>query len=108
MSLMVNGWNACAPAGAAAASRSAASTAATQWRISNRSRANQVVVEGQNHYCQQQREADALAELHRALGNRSALENFDQIVHQVSAVEQRNRQQVEHAEADAEQREQRE
>ena len=65
------------------------------------SEAVQVVVEGEHHHDQQQREADALAELHRALGDRAALDDFDRVIHQVPAVEQRNRQQVEHAQADA-------
>src|SRR5206468_5953624 len=65
----------------------------------------EVVVESEGHHDQKQRKTDTLPELHRALGNRPAFDDLDRIVHQVPAVEQRNRQQVQHAKADADERE---
>src|SRR3990172_6940707 len=68
----------------------------------------EVVVEGEGHHYQQQREPHALPDLDRALGNGPALYDLDRIIHQVPAVEQRDRQQVQHTQADADQREERE
>src|SRR5207253_5889988 len=110
MSLMVKGRNDCACAATAAASAHAASTAVKPLRIINREsstgkQAIQIVIESESHHHQQQRKTDALSELHEALGDRPPLDDLDRIVHQVSAVEQRDRQQIQHAEADADQRE---
>ena len=49
-------------------------------------------------------EPDPLPELHGAIGHRAPLNDFEQIIHQVPTVQQRNRQQIQHAQADADQR----
>src|SRR5258706_2623858 len=96
----------CAEAWTLAASRHTAKTAAIPLRIISAGEYSvQIVVERKGHHDQQQREAHALPELHRALGYGLALDDFDRIIHQVPAVEQRDRQQVQHAEADADERE---
>src|SRR5438046_8589947 len=101
MSLTTKGWKDCAIAPAAAASRIAAHTAANPLLIPLAGEKTvQVVVEREGHHHQQQRQANALPELHRALGDRPALDDLDRVVQEVAAVEQRDRQQVEHAEAD--------
>src|SRR2546421_4136046 len=106
MSRTVKGLNDCAETWTLAASRHTAKTAAIPLRIiSTGEYSVYVVVEREGHHHQQQREPHALAELHRALGHRLALDDFDRIIHQVPAIEQRDRQQIQHAEADADERE---
>src|SRR5688572_26405166 len=110
MSFTTNGWKPCAPAPVATAARHSANTAAIApvRSISAGEQAIQVVVESKCHHYEKQRQANALPELHRALGNGPAFHNLDRIIQQVSAIEQRDGQQVEHAEADADEREERE
>src|SRR5262249_32463383 len=68
-------------------------------RLLSRELAVDVVVEREDHQEQEHGEAESLAQLHRALRYGAPLEQFDEIVQQVSAVQQRYRQQVQHAEA---------
>ena len=64
-----------------------------------------VIEKRQRHQHGQHRHADALADLERAVGDGTALDNLGEIIQQMSPIQQRNRQQVEHAEADADERE---
>src|SRR3954471_17803834 len=104
----IEGWEGCGAcaAAAAAASRHAASTARAipERSISAAQETIEVVVEGESHHDQQQRKTHALPELHRALGHGPAFYKFDRIVHEMPAIEQRDRQQVEHAQTDADER----
>src|SRR4051812_23408100 len=109
MSLTVKGWNDWACATATMASVHAATTAARRLRIINcepstGNQAIQIVIESEGHHYKQQRKTHALSEFHETLGHWPPLGNLDRIVHQVSAIEQRNRQQIQHAETDADER----
>src|SRR5260370_42254537 len=88
------------------ASVHAATTAARRLRIINcesstGNQAIQIVIESEGHHYEQQRKTHALSELHEALGHWPPLGNLDRIVHQVPAIEQRDPQPIQYAEADA-------
>ena len=59
-----------------------------------------VVIDGEDHQAQQQRHADPLPHLHCAIRQRAALQHFGEIIQQVPPIEDRDGQQIEHAEAD--------
>src|SRR6267378_4534882 len=100
ISRTTNGWN--AHAGAASTSgKSAARSAFFTGGSLTREQAVEVVVDGERHQKEEKREAQTLAQLHRSLRNRAALENLDHIIQQVSPIQSRNRKEVEHAQADA-------
>src|ERR1700682_4747856 len=64
-----------------------------------------VVVEREERESEQECQAESLSDLHGPLGDGTSLRDFGEIIHQVPSVQQGNRQQVEHAEADAHERE---
>src|SRR6266496_673947 len=103
ISLTTKGSN--AHAGPVSTSRSAARSAFFTDGSLTREQAVEVVVDGERHQEEEQREAQALAQFHRSLRNRAALENLDDIIEQVSPIQYGNRKQVEHTQADADQRE---
>src|SRR5690606_12808319 len=63
-----------------------------------------VVVERQAHQGGNQGQADVLADRHRALAHRAALDQLDKVIQQVTAVQDGDRKQVEDAKAEREQR----
>src|ERR1035437_73290 len=63
-----------------------------------------VVIKGKCHQHQQQSQSDLLADFHHPLGERTAFDNLDNIIQQMPAIQYRNGQQIEHAKADADQR----
>src|SRR5512141_3139015 len=65
----------------------------------------EVIEKRQRHHDSEHGHADSLADLEGAVGNGTALDEFREIIQQMPAIQQRNRQQVEHAETDADQRE---
>src|SRR6266581_8163483 len=99
MSRTTKGWN--AHAGPVSTSRKSAARSAffTDGSLT-REQAVEVVVDGERHQEEEQREAQALAQFHRSLRNRAALENLDDIIEQVSPIQYGNRKQVEHTQAD--------
>src|SRR5690242_16961797 len=60
-----------------------------------------VVVEREDREPDEKRESEALTDLHRTFRHRAALHDFGEIIHQVPPVEERDRQEIEHAEAHA-------
>src|SRR5882672_6344452 len=54
---------------------------------STREQAAEVVVDGERHQEEEQREPQTLTQFHRSLRNRAALENLDDIVEQVSSIQ---------------------
>src|SRR5207249_11953542 len=86
MSRTTKGWN--AHAGRVSTSRKSAARSAffTDGSLT-REQAVEIVVDGERHQEQEERQAQTLAQLHRSLRNRAALENLDQIIQQVSPVQ---------------------
>src|SRR5262245_55896497 len=101
MSLMTKGSKACAGVAWRVMSSAAARS---QCMKSAADQAVDVVVESKSHQREQQRHTDVLTDLDGPVRNRATFENLEHIVHQVPAIQQRDRQQIEHAEADADQR----
>src|SRR5690606_16422801 len=66
--------------------------------------AREIVEQGQPHEPGQQADAGALADVDPSIGRRAAAHNFDEIVQQMPTVEHRYRQQVQYAQADADER----
>src|SRR4051812_750923 len=100
MSRITKGWI------ASAGNATASAVAATRRNHTNpvirnsaREQAVDVVVEGEEGEPQQNREPEALPDFHGLLRDRAALHDFGEIIHQVTPIQQGNREQVEHAEA---------
>ena len=66
--------------------------------------AGHVVEESNGHQCQHDGRATALQAFQPQLGNRAARRRFEKMVHEVAAIEHRQRQQIEHAQTDADNR----
>src|SRR5438105_7571918 len=109
MSRMVKGSNAWADRASSIANRAARNAARNslviERRLLSRELAVDVVVERKDHQEQEHGEAESLAQLHHALRYGAALHNLDDVVQQVPPVQQRNGQQIQHAQADADERE---
>src|SRR4051812_33279413 len=60
-----------------------------------------VVVEGENGEAQEECQPHALPDLHRSLGDGTPLQDFREIIHEMPAIQQRNGQEIQHAEAHA-------
>src|SRR5882672_6063156 len=60
-----------------------------------------VIKKRQRHQDRQHGHANALADIEGAVGYGTALDEFREIIQQMATIQQRNRQQVEHAETDA-------
>src|SRR6266550_6223760 len=121
MSRTVNGSNAKAPAACMAAHSAISSARTTRSRggamacmvlerlvrcgLRPSEQAGDVIEQGKGHEHCEHGHADALTDFERAIGYRAALENFGEIIQQMPTVQERHRQQVEHAEADADERE---
>src|SRR5688500_10671878 len=67
----------------------------------------EVVVEGEAHQYQEQHQADLLADGLRTLGQRAALGEFRELEDDLPAVEDRNREQIQHEQAHAHYRQER-
>src|SRR5258706_16268665 len=100
MSRMMKGWM--ARTGSAAARKQARRK---RFKASAGEQSIEVVVEREERKPEQQCESQPLPDLHRPLGNGTSLHDLGEIIHQVPPIEQRNGQQVEHAEAYAHERE---
>src|SRR4029079_6605317 len=102
MSRMTKGWMARDARG----TRSATARR-RRWKMRRRLKASageqaiQVVVEGEEGEAQEQREPETLPDFHDTFGDRPAHDDFGEIIHQVPPIQQRNGQQVQHAEAHA-------
>src|SRR5258705_4105231 len=111
MSLMTKGSMASAGSAAAAAAqarrrrRSIANALGTvtrgRFNGSAREQAVEIVVEGEEGKSEKQSEAESLSDFHRFLGDRRSLHDFGEIIHQVTPIQQGNRQEIQHAEAHA-------
>src|SRR6476646_7232194 len=104
MSLMTNESKASAGREAVSAQAAARRRPGNRGRFkrdSAREQAIDVVVEGKERKGQEQREPESLPDLHRPFGNGAALHDFREIIHQVPTIEQRNRQEIQHAQAHA-------
>src|SRR5690348_9652995 len=101
MSLMTKGSIASAGTAMAAAHAMRRRRRRLRGRVkgSAREEAVDVVVEGEHGEAEKEREAEALADLHHAFRDGAPLHDFGEIIHQVSSIQQRNRQQIEDAEA---------
>src|SRR5476649_1386004 len=64
----------------------------------------EVVVEREEGEPEEQRHAEALPYFHRPFRHRTSLHDFGEIIHQVTPIQQGNRQEIEHPEAHAHQR----
>src|SRR6187402_1355187 len=100
MSRMVNGWIA----------RTGSATARSQarkkrFKDSAGEESVEVVVEREEREPQQQGKTQSLADLHGLFGHGTALHDFGEIIHQVTPIQQGNREEIEHSEAHAHQRE---
>src|SRR5260221_6787457 len=62
-----------------------------------------IIEECEGHQYGERRNADALADLECVVGDGTAFDDFGEIIQQMPTIQQRNRQQVEHAQADADQ-----
>src|SRR5437867_1573634 len=88
-----------------------AAAPATRWTAAGMVRrrcseqTGKVIEKRQRHQYRKHGHADSLADLEGAVGNGTALDEFGEIIQQMPPIQQRNRQQVEHAETDADQRE---
>src|SRR5687767_9175910 len=103
MSRMTNGW--IASAGKLATSAAAIArrrlTMRERFKDSAGEQTIEVVVEGEEGKSHEQRETQALPDLHGPFGDGTAFHDFGEIIHQVPSIEQRYGQEIEHAEAHA-------
>src|SRR5258706_1990084 len=108
MSLMTNESKASAGREAVSAQAAARRRPGNRGRFkkdSAREQAIDVVVEGKERKGQEQREPESLPDLHRPFGNGAALHDFGEIIHQVSSIQQRNREEIQDTQAHAHERE---
>src|SRR4051812_26288028 len=105
MSLMTNGSKAQADCANRSAKSAARNDLVIERRLLPSELAVDIVVEREDHQEQEHGQAESLAQLHDALRYGTSLDELDDVVQQVSAVQQRDGQQVQHAEADADERE---
>src|SRR5438128_786311 len=105
MSRTTNDWIAKAGnAMASAVARTRRSQGKLRIEDSAREQAVDVVVEREEGQAEKQREPETLSDLHGPFRDGTSLHNFGEIIHQVPPIQQGNRQQVEHAEAHAHER----